>query len=353
MKIKIFLVLLLLLPTTIKAYNTSASATILYEINTGKVIYAENENLIRSVASISKIMTAIIAIEHGNLEELIVVDDVIKDAYGSSIYLEINEEITLEQLLYGLMLRSGNDAALVIAQYISLSPENFVQLMNEKAKEIGMKNTQFNNPHGLEQNGGNTSTAYDMAILTSYAMQNEIYKEITSTEEYSFKTNVKNHHFDNKHKLLYQEEYITGGKTGYTEIANRTLVTTAEQNNISLVAVTLNDGNDFVDHINLFEEAFNSLCNIEILNKGTINIPNETIYKNSILYIENDINYITDKQDENIILEYKLKTTEDFNSGDIIGMLNVIVDNKIVHVENIFIEKKKQSLIEKFFAWLF
>ena len=151
------------------------------------------------------------------------------------------------------MLRSGNDAALTIASYVGGNVDEFVKKMNEKAQEIGMKNTVFNNPSGLDQEKGNYSTAYDMAILTSYAMKNETYRKIVSTKSYKVKTNMNFYSWINKNKLLHTHKYSTGGKTGFTEIARRTLVTTASKDGVNLVAVTLNDGNDFNDHKNMFE----------------------------------------------------------------------------------------------------
>ena len=258
---KLVLILLLLIPINIKAYSSSASSVVLMDMDSLNVIYGKNMHEIRSVASISKIMTAITAIENADINSTVTIGEEITASYGSGIYIKQGEEITLEALLYGLMLRSGNDAALAIANYVGGDVDNFVLMMNEKAKEIGMKNSTFNNPHGLDENGGNLSTAYDMALLTSYAMQNETYRKIVSTKKYTLKTNMNYYSWINKHKLLHAYNYVTGGKTGFTDIAKRTLVTTASKDNVNLVVVTLNDGNDFLDHINLFEEAFNNYTN--------------------------------------------------------------------------------------------
>ena len=152
------------------------------------------------------------------------------------------------------MLRSGNDAALAIAKYVGGDVETFVKMLNEKAREIGMKNTTFNNPSGLDEKKGNMSTAYDMALLMSYAIKNDEFKKIVGTKKHTVKTNMNYYSWTNKNKLLFNYKYTTGGKTGFTEIARRTLVTSASKNNINLVAVTLNDGNDFYDHINMYEE---------------------------------------------------------------------------------------------------
>jgi len=329
-----------------------ANSYILMDMDSNKVIYEKNAHNIRSVASISKIMTAIVAIENKNIEDKVIISEEIKKAYGSGIYIKVGEEMTLKDLLYGLMLRSGNDASLAIAKYVGGNVEEFVNMMNKKAVEIGMKNTTFNNPNGLDEEGGNLSTAYDMALLTSYAMKNEQYKEIVSTKKYTLKTNMNYYSWINKHKLLHSYKYATGGKTGFTEIAKRTLVTTASKDNINLVAVTLNDGNDFQDHIDLFEEAFENYTNYNILKKGNINILNEEYYENDTLYIENDYNITLQNKNNNVILNYKIEKKDNYNDKDIVGKIEVKINDEIVHEENIYVKKGiTLSFLDKVKNW--
>ena len=349
---KLVLILLLLIPINIKAYESSASCVVLMDMDSLNVIYGENMHDVRSVASISKIMTAIVAIESADVNSTVTIGEEITKAYGSGIYIKQGEEITLESLLYGLMLRSGNDAALAIANYVGGDIDNFVEMMNEKAVEIGMKNTTFNNPHGLDENGGNLSTAYDMALLTSYAMQNENYRKIVSTKKYTLKTNMNYYSWINKHKLLHSHNYITGGKTGFTDIAKRTLVTTASKDNINLVVVTLNDGNDFVDHINLFEEAFANYSNYNILKKGEIEIIDENYYTDK-LYINNDFNYsLNNNEQNNVLLNFKLEKKKNYNNNDEVGIVEVLINNQKVHEEKIYVEKKEDlSFWDKLKAW--
>ena len=349
---KLVLILLLLIPINIKAYSSSAYSSILMDMDSLNVIYGQNKDEIRSVASISKIMTAIVAIENADVNSTVTIGEEITKAYGSGIYIKQGEEITLESLLYGLMLRSGNDAALAIANYVGGDIDNFVEMMNEKAVEIGMKNTTFNNPHGLDENGGNLSTAYDMALLTSYAMQNENYRKIVSTKKYTLRTNMNYYSWINKHKLLHSHNYITGGKTGFTDIAKRTLVTTASKDNINLVVVTLNDGNDFVDHINLFEEAFANYSNYNILKKGEIEIIDENYYTDK-LYINNDFNYsLNNNEQNNVLLNFKLEKKKNYNNNDEVGIVEVLINNQKVHEEKIYVEKKEDlSFWDKLKAW--
>ena len=349
---KLILILLLLIPINIKAYESSASCVVLMDMDSLNVIYGGNMHDVRSVASISKIMTAILAIENADINSTVTIGEEITKAYGSGIYIKQGEEITLESLLYGLMLRSGNDAALAIANYVGGDIDNFVKMMNEKAVEIGMKNTTFNNPHGLDENGGNLSTAYDMALLTSYAMQNENYRKIVSTKKYTLRTNMNYYSWINKHKLLHSHNYITGGKTGFTDIAKRTLVTTASKDNINLVVVTLNDGNDFVDHINLFEEAFANYSNYNILKKGEIEIIDENYYIDK-LYINNDFNYsLNNNEQNNVLLNFKLEKKKNYNNNDEVGIVEVLINNQKVHEEKIYVEKKEDlSFWDKLKAW--
>ena len=349
---KLVLILILLIPINIKAYTSSAYSCVLMDMDNLNVIYSRNKDEIRSVASISKIMTAIVAIENADINSTVTIGDEITKAYGSGIYIKQGEEITLESLLYGLMLRSGNDAALAIANYVGGDIANFVKMMNEKALKIGMKNTTFNNPHGLDENGGNLSTAYDMALLTSYAMKNEKYKKIVSTKKYTLRTNMNYYSWLNKHKLLHSHNYITGGKTGFTDIAKRTLVTTASKDNINLVVVTLNDGNDFLDHINLFEEAFANYTNYNILKKGEIKIIDENYYTDK-LYINNDFNYSLDNNKENnILLNFKLEKKKNYNNNDEVGVVEVLINGEKVHEEKIYVLKKETlSFWDKLKAW--
>jgi len=354
MKKLIILILVIFIPFKINAYGSSATSTILMDTDNNRIIYSSNANNIRSVASISKIMTAIIAIESNKLEDIVTIGDEINTAYGSGIYIKKGEQLTLKDLIYGLMLRSGNDAALAIAHYVGGSVENFVKMMNQKALEIGMKNTTFNNPSGLDEDKGNYSTAYDMAILASYAIKNDIYKAITGTKKYKLKTNLNYYEWNNKHKLLNSYKYATGGKTGFTKIAKRTLVTTASKDDVNLVVVTLNDGNDFNDHKVLFEEAFNEYKNYSILKKGNINITDEKYYKKHSLYIKNDFNYIlTDLEKDNIILKFELDKKYDYKDGDKIGKVIVKLGDENIYEDNIYIKlnKTKISIWELILRW--
>ncbi len=349
-KIIFVLLIFLMLPCKTMAFSTSAECAILMDQNSKRVLYEKNIHKVKSVASISKIMTAILAIESGKTNDIVLVDEEVLKAYGSAIYIKPGENILLLDLVYGLMLRSGNDAALTIAKYVSGNVEKFITLMNEKAKEIGMKNTTFNNPSGLDNETGNYSTVYDMAILTSYAMQNDIYKRVTSTKKHIVKTNMNVYEWFNKNKLLNLYKYTTGGKTGFTEKAKRTLVTTATKNNLNLVVVTLNDGNDFYDHQKLYENAFNEYKNYEILKGSRIDIINENYY-NTTFYLKNNFHYPMFKNEiNNIYLKIQLEKKRKYNNGEKVGVVKVVLGDTEIYKDDIFVSKIK--IKKTFWGWL-
>lgn len=349
-KILLFLLCLNISIPYVQASTSSAYEYVLMDMDSGRVLASKNKDSPRLIASITKIMTSLVALENANVDDIVKVDDSISKSYGSGIYISIGEEIKLIDLLYGLMLRSGNDAAIMIATYVGGSEEEFVKLMNKKAKEIGMKNTIFYNSSGLDTDTvGNKSTAYDMALLTSYAMKNATYREIVKTKKYIAKTNLKTYVWHNKNKLL-SYDYITGGKTGYTERAKRTLVSTASKDNMNLVVVTLNDSDDWNTHKNLYTDAFNTYRSLKIINKNNFQVLKDKYYDK--LYIKNDV-YLTLKKGESksLISHVKLTKKQDYKDGDKVGENYIYLGNKLIHTESIYakrITKKKHKLIKWF-----
>ena len=357
MKKLILSFVLLILP--IKVSAITASSAIVMDLNSNRVFFEQNIHEQRLIASITKIMTAIVAIEYGNLDDTYEVSEEVLDAYGSAIYIEMGEKLTLKDLLYGLMLRSGNDAAVVIAKNIAGSMEAFAMLMNETASKIGMTNSYFYNAHGLEESDGtaNLSTAYDMALLTKYAMENETFREIFATKNYSVKTNKKSYSWTNKNRLLHEYDFITGGKTGFTKKARRTLVTTASSNNIDLVVVTLNDPNDFEDHLTLYTEIFKKYEAIKVLDKKNFKIKEDTEYKNDTLYIKDDVYIPVLKEEKNSIsIKYELFKNNNYMNGDVVGSAKIYIKEELVKEVNIYVEKNKElenlSWWDKLLRWL-
>lgn len=246
--------------------GVSAQNAVLIEQSSGRILFAKNAHEKQPIASITKIMTAIIAIESGKMQETVTASKRAVHIDGSSIYLKQGETMKMEDLVYGLMLRSGNDAAIAISEHIGGSVEGFVHLMNEKARWLGMTNTHFSNPHGLDEDK-HYSTAYDMAILMQYAMTNEQFQTITKAQTY--KAETRSYAWQNKNKLLTSYyKYCTGGKTGFTSKSGRTLVSSASKKNMDLIAVTLNAPDDWRDHIGMYEWAYEKYSMHTLAEKG-------------------------------------------------------------------------------------
>ena len=348
---RIIIVLISFLILISKVEAISASGVVAMDLSSERVLYEQNMNNKRLIASISKIMTCIIAIENADLNQNVTVKEEVLKAYGSAIYIEMGETIKLKDLLYGLMLRSGNDAAIEIAYATAGDMPSFVELMNNKAKELNMKNTYFYNAHGLEEDdgNGNTSSAYDMAILTSYAYKNNTFKEIFGTKNIIVKSDKKTYSWTNKTKILHSYDFITGGKTGYTKKAKRTLVTTAEKDNKRIVIVTLNDGNDFQDHINLYQQLFKKYNSIQILNKDLFSLENC-----DNCYIKNDYYaLVTKEEQEDLNLKYII---ENNSNSEYKGKVEVFLKDNLLHEEIIYQKiidsKTKEGFLKRIIDWI-
>lgn len=304
---KRLLLILVVIIITFCCPSTYASSKIVMESSSKRILYEKNAREKKLIASTSKIMTAIIVIEQGTLSDVIEVGQEILSMYGTNIYLEVGEKISVQDLLYGLLLRSGNDASVVLAKYIAGDEKNFVELMNQKAKMIGMKDTQFQNPHGLDDESKNTSTAYDMALLSIYAYNNETYKKISSTKVYRTNTNKKSYIWYNRNTLLTTYKYCTSGKNGYTPSAGKTLVTNARKNGMNLTIVTLNVSDSYNVHKDLYEEFYSKYENTQIIKKGKYSFPNE--YYSGEVEIENSFYYpLTKTEKQNIKTELHIES---------------------------------------------
>ena len=232
--------------------DTSAGSAILMEAESGRVLYEQEADRPRLIASVTKLMTALVALESGHpLEELVTVEEEDTRTEGSSLYLKPGERLRLETLLYGLLLQSGNDAALAVARHCGGTVDNFVGQMNRRAARLGMTNSCFANPSGLNAEG-HCSTARDLAILAQACLKNKTLAAIAATRSVT----LEGRSFVNHNKLLWRYEGCVGLKTGYTERAGRTLVSAAEREGMTLIAVTLDDPNDWRDHVALFDWGF-------------------------------------------------------------------------------------------------
>ncbi|MEH7120388.1 D-alanyl-D-alanine carboxypeptidase family protein [Neobacillus vireti] len=328
--------------------GVSAASAVLIEQKSGRVLFEKDAHTKRRIASITKIMTAILAIESGKMNQYVKVSEQATRAEGSSVYLKPGEKIKLKDLVYGLMLRSGNDTAVAIAEYIGGSVDGFAFLMNQKAREIGMYNTHFANPHGLDDHEDHYSTAYDMAILMRYAMQNKTFQEISGTKVYRAPNPTEDWDrvWKNKNRLLTKYKYTTGGKTGYTKRAKRTLVTTATKGDMDLIAVTLNGPDDWNDHISMYENGFKSFDMAEVLPKGQVNIAKYKQYKGH-LYVKKTIVYpVTSEEMDQFSIKYKLEKPRKsiVSRGEaIVGKAEVYLEGRVVQETPIYFEKVQKK----------
>ncbi|MFD4705584.1 serine hydrolase [Gottfriedia sp. NPDC058432] len=352
--IGLFLIGIIIPTNNVKAFGgVSARNAVLMDQKTGRILYGKAMHDSERIASITKIMTAILAVESGKMQNTITISSRAVQTEGSSIYLKPGQKIKLEDLVYGLMLRSGNDAANAIAEAVGGSIEGFVYMMNEKAKEIGMSNTYFSNPSGLDQQGKeHYSSAYDMALLTRYAMENPKYAKIAGTKVHRAPNTAESWDYvwKNKNKLLtFMYKYSTGGKTGFTKKAKRTLVSTASKNGMDLIVVTLNDGQDWQDHMSLFEYGFSNYPLTKVLSKGGIKEVTDKKYKGHV-YMKNDFSYPLDKKERDqvrITIEMQKPTKKKIANDAIVGKAIIELEGEQIGFRNIFYSDSKVKIFTK------
>ena len=256
-----------LLSTVCMAVGTSADASVAIDALTGKVICEKNAHTKMGMASTTKIMTAIIALEKGNPTDIVTVDKRAVGVEGSSLYLKEGDTLSLENLLFGMMLRSGNDAAAAVALHFAPSIEEFAEMLTNTARELGLANTVFRNPHGLHAEGHYT-TAYDLAQITRYGFTLDGFAEIVKAKSFSIDENIETKYVTNNNKLLNLYDGADGVKTGFTPETGRTLVGSATRNGMRVITVTLNDKEDWNDHIAMFDYAFENFKSRKLSETG-------------------------------------------------------------------------------------
>ena len=249
------------------ALDISSKHATLIECQSGDVVFSKDADSRAPMASTTKIMTAIVAIENADLQKLITVSDDAIGTEGSSIYLKSGERLTINDLLYALLLESANDAATAIAIEIGGSVENFSEMMNEKAHELGLLNTNFSNPHGLDDENHYT-TANDLAKIALYAMQIPKFREIVSSKTAVISSNECSRTLVNHNKLLRFYDGAIGIKTGFTKKSGRCLVSCAQRDGVTLIAVTLDAPNDWNDHKRLLNYGFEQYESIHLASRG-------------------------------------------------------------------------------------
>lgn len=365
-KVAFLLIITILLSTYSLSFaetnlKLQSEGAVLMDYDTGKILYDNNMDKPLFPASTTKIMTAILAIENGNLDDIVTVDqEVVSLTEGSHIALETGEKLTMEQLLYALLVQSANDAAYAIAKHVSGSIEGFVKLMNEKAKELGATNTNFVNPNGLHDDK-HVTTAQDLALIARYAMENETFRKFVNTTKYTIgPTNKKTEtrHLWNTNNLLagsalinvdgvnvpYKYEGASGVKTGTTSQAGNCLVSFAEKDNQKLIAVVLkatDEANVYGDSHKLLNYGFNTFDN-DILAYTNEFVENIEIKDGKQLYVagvmEKDFSYpVTEDSLGNI--ERKIVLRENLQApihkGDLLGVTEFYLEGENIGKSNI------------------
>lgn len=341
--------------------NISAKAAILMIADSGEIIYNKNVDKQMPMASTTKIMTTLIALENGDFSKKYTVTSEMVNVEGTSAGLKAGDKIDLQTLLYCMMLSSGNDAANATACVVCDSVEKFISLMNKKAKEIGMTHTNFDSVSGLDTDN-HCSTAYDMALLTSYALKNEQFEEICSTytKSVSFGNPPYNRRLTNHNKLLKYYDGLIGVKTGFTKKSGRCLVTAARRNGLTLICVTLNDGNDWEDHENLLDYGFEKVKKQSINQKIEIEVP---VIDSIDRYVDAEIEHYpsvyTYSNDVDLSINYEIESFlyPPIKYGDIVGYASIYYKNgnlieKVplisrADIKQITVENKNKSLFKR------
>ena len=346
--------------TTSKAElpTVSAQACVLYCVEDGKLYYSKNENEKMKPASTTKLMTTLLTLEYADAADKEVEFTQEMTAEGSSMYLKTGEIVRLSDLAAGMMMASGNDAANAAAISIAGNSEAFSKLMNQRAATIGMKNTHFVTPSGLDDEN-HYSTAYDMALLMSYALENKSFAQLTSQKSavvefinpQSKKTTYSNHN-----RLLSMYEYCIGGKTGYTMAAGRCLVSAARKDGLTLVCVTLNDRNDWNDHIALYNYGFANYACVEC---------NDSDFYSDVLCVggEKDSITLAGEKGKSIVVAAEDKDRVErivyidsflyapIKNGEELGRVEYILDGKMLAVTKLFASENINQLNEEKSIW--
>ena len=303
----------------------SAAAEIAMELTTETVLYESNADRALPMASTTKIMTAIIVIEDCDLDEEIVVDDRAVGVEGSSIYLKKDEKINVRDLLYGLMMRSGNDSAAALAIHHSGSIKEFAKVMNERAREYGAENTNFKNPSGLPDDEHYT-TARDLCKIACHAMKNPTFKEIVGTKNYSGKYRA----FVSKNKMLEKYEGANGVKTGYTLKAGRCLVSSAERNGMDVVTVVLNCPDMYGESCSILDNCFSSYKLLK-LDENAVFMSGVVLCK--IKKTKNIVVKCGKNLDFRVVSKNKSKKIK---IGDLVAELQIYSENNLLFSENLY-----------------
>lgn len=358
--ISMILAIVLIGNQVVLGLNVSAKSAVIIDSDTLEVLYGKNENTEQAMASTTKIMTALIVLENTTLEREIEIKKEYASIEGSSMYLQTGEIVTIEELLYGLMLMSGNDSAVALASETTGDYDEFIGLMNEKAKDLGLENTSFANANGLDAENHYT-TAYELAILSANALKNEKFAEIVSSKYYTSETRVMKNH----NKLLWNDDEYLGVKTGFTSNAGRCLVTAYNVNGKTLIAVTMDCSNDWQEHENMYNEFKNIYEKYNLYTKDEIydiiKIMSGNKSETAVVLADNVNLLLTSEQKKKVEIEVLAPKIvyAPIKSGEIYGEVVFKVDEieifrtNLIFIENITLEYvETMNLFEKFIEFI-
>jgi len=342
--------------TTKEELKITSSSAIVMEQSTGRILFEKKMRKKVKIASTTKILTAIVAIENGNLSDKVVISKKAAGVGGSEVGIVAGSEVLLESLMYGMLLKSGNDCAIAIAEHIGGSVEEFAKMMNEKAYEIGAKDTNCTNPHGLDTEG-NYSTAYDLALITRYAKTNDTLSKMLGTKSITVNFDKVPKYLANTNRLLSTYAYCDGGKTGFTNMANRCLVATAKKDDLEIVAVILGANTTDIR----FSEC-KELLKYGIENYTMVNVKDKINWYIDIPVIKGNIYSYVRKFDADLTLPLKEGELEEIyisqtivpilyapiNRGEFLGNISLYIDNEELYRRNIYLDEhiKKNTVLD-------
>lgn len=350
--------------------NLNSRIAVAFDRESGKVIWGKDENKRTAMASTTKIMTAIVVIEKANLSDIVEISAKAAGTGGSRLGLKKGDKVSLKDLLYGLMLRSGNDAAVAIAEYVGGDVQSFANLMNQKAEDLNLKDTNFVTPHGLDDPDHYT-TAVELAKITDYALKNDTFCKIVGSKYYTITINGYPKDLTNTNELLGYLNGVNGVKTGFTNNAGRCLVTSVNRDGFNIITIVLQadtkkdrtkDSINLIEYIyenyeqvnvkNIVDEMFQNWCDI---NKGRIFINKAREYSLNFNYkeLDNDVVVVKKTDLDNITIDvnavYKFEAPMDANT--IIGEIKVLVNDNVIDIQEIYIENRieKKDMWDYFF----
>ncbi len=343
--------------TDVEMYNEEqeeiklgSRGVILYDANSGRILYGENVDEQLPMASTTKIMTLIIALEKGNLDDVVKVSKNASRAPKVRMNLSEGEEIKLEYLLYALMLESSNDAAIAIAEHIGGSVEEFCNMMTNKAKELGAVNTSFKTPNGLDADG-HYSTARDMAVITAYGLQNEEFLKITNTRAVTFKSSKREYNINNKNRLLSEYNGANGVKTGFTGLAGQCFVGAAKRDGMQLVTVVLQAGwgetgkaQKWIDTKRLLNYGFENYKYYNVVDGerkvGDIKVLDSKVETMEV-YIEGNVSIpLTEQEREKVQLvpSFNKEVQAPITENQVVGKLDIVIGNEVIDSLDIYVK---------------